>query len=191
MNDTEFEGWLASRLGDGPSPEPSPRLVALVHAGRRPGGALTRKPSLTMPGWFTAGRRASPVSWDCSLRRPGRRPAPRDLREDVPNVSASGRPSISPTGTPTASPRPSTSPTAAATATALAATVVARVTGCQNPLGWDYAVSGNDLFVVCDASNSPSSNTAPGGAYAARVDLTTNKVTATYRYKTIMTTSRT
>jgi len=64
---------------------------------------------------------------------------------------------------------------------------VARVADCQNPLGWDYAVSGNDLFVVCDASNSQSSNAGPGGAYVARVDLSTNKVTATYRYKTAMT----
>ena len=188
MNDTEFEAWLASRLGDGPSPEPSPRLVALVHAGRRPGGAPPRKPSLTMPGRLTAGRHgfaglvglAACVAVAAALLLG-------ISAKTSPYVSASGSPSISPTGTPSASPRPSASPTPVAAATALGATVVARVTGCQNPLGWDYAVSGNDLFVVCDASNSPSSNAWPGGPYVARVDLTTNKVTATYRYKTTMT----
>jgi hypothetical protein len=100
-----------------------------------------------------------------------------------PSSDASSSPAVSPS----ASPRPSASPTSGATATAVEATVVARVADCQNPLGWDYAVSGNDFFVACDAVNSPSSNVGPGGPYVARVDLTTNKVTATYRYKTTMT----
>jgi hypothetical protein len=103
-----------------------------------------------------------------------------------PSSGASSSPSTSPTVSPSASPRPSASPTPGATPNAVEATVVARVADCQNPLGWDYAVSGNDLFVVCDASNSPSSS-ASGGAYVSRVDLTTNKVTAAYRYGTAMT----
>jgi hypothetical protein len=100
---------------------------------------------------------------------------------------ASSNPSASPTVSPSAPPRPSASPTPGATASAVEATVVARIADCQNPLGWDYAVSGNDLFVVCDTANSPSSNAGQRGPYVARVDLTTNKVTATYRYKTTMT----
>ena len=104
-----------------------------------------------------------------------------------PSSGPSSGPSISPTVSPSASPRPSESPTPGASATSVQATVVARVADCQNPLGWDYAVSGNDLFVVCEPANPPSSNAGPGGPYVARVDLTTNKVTATYRYKTTMT----
>ncbi len=73
------------------------------------------------------------------------------------------------------------------TATVVEATLVARVADCQNPLGWDYAVSGNDLFVVCAASDSQNPSAGSGGPYVARVDLTTNKVTATYRYKATMT----
>ena len=101
--------------------------------------------------------------------------------------AANASPSAAPTLPPSASPRPSVSPTPGATATAVEATVVARVPNCQNPLGWDYAVSGNDLFVVCDALNAPSPYSGPGGPYIVRVDLTTSRVTATYRYKTPMT----
>jgi hypothetical protein len=193
MNDTELEAWLASRLGSAPSPEPSPRLVALVHAGRRPGGAPTRKLSLTMPGWLPTGRRrvAGLVGLAACVALAGGLLLGMPARIS-PSSGVSSSPSINPTGSPSASPRPSASPTptamaTAVEATAVQATVVARVADCQNPLGWDYVVSGNDLFVVCEASNSPSSNAGPGGAYVARVDLTTNKVTATYRYKTAMT----
>ena len=104
-----------------------------------------------------------------------------------PSSGASGRPSNSPAVPFSASPRQSASATPEATANAVEATVVARIADCQDPLGWDYAVSGNDLFVVCDAENSTSSTAGPVGPYVARVDLATNKVAATYRYKTTMT----
>jgi hypothetical protein len=187
MNDSELEAWLASRLGSAPSPEPTPRLVALVHAGRQ-GGAQARKLSLAMPGWLSTGRRrvAGLVGLAACVALAGglllRLPA-----ATSPSPGASASPSIGPTESPSASPLPSASPTPGATATAVEATVVARIADCHNQVGWDYAVSGNDLFVVCDAVNSPSSSAAPGGPYIERVDLTTNKVTATYRYKTPIT----
>ncbi len=187
MNDTELEAWLASRLGSAPSPEPSPRLVALVHERRR-GGAQVRRLGLTMPWWPPTGRRrvAGLVGLATCVALAGglllRLPA-----ATSPSTGASASPSIGPTESPYASPLPSASPTPGATATAVEATVVARIADCQNPLGWDYTVSGNDLFVVCDAVNGQSPTAGAGGAYIARVDLTTNKVTATYRYKTPIT----
>lgn len=137
-----------------------------------------------MPSWLPTGRRrvAGLVGLAACVAVAG------GLLLGIPaRTSPSSGASSSPTVSPSASPRPSASPTPGATATAVEATVVARVADCQNPLGWDYTVSGNDLFVVCDAANSPSSTAGPGGPYVARVDLTTNKVTATYRYKTPMT----
>jgi hypothetical protein len=184
MNDTELEAWLASRLGSAPSPEPSPRLVLLVHAGRRAGGATFRRPSPRVPTWFTAGHRglAGLVGLAACVILAGGLLFGISARMSQ-HSSASASPSISATASPSASPRPIASATSIATPTAVEATVVAHVAGCQDPLGWDYTVSGNDLFVVCDASNSPNPGAWPSGAYVARVDLATNKVTATYKYK--------
>lgn len=188
MNDTEFEAWLASRLGSAPSPEPSPRLVARVHEGRRPIGALTRKPIPTRPGWLPAGRRgfAGLAGLAACVALAGALLLGISARTS-PSSGAINRPSSGPTTTPSASTPPSTSPTPGATATAIEATVAARVTSCQDPLGWDYTVWGNDLFVACNEVDLSNPNAGPGGAYVARVDLTTNQVTATYRYKTEMT----
>jgi len=141
-----------------------------------------------MPGWLPTGRRrvAGFVGLAACVVLAGGLLLAISARTSPPIIASSSA-SISPTVSPSASPRPSASPTPGASATAVQATVVARVADCQNPLGWDYIVSGNDLFVVCEAANPPSSNAGSGGPYVARVDLTTNKVTATYRYKTTMT----
>ena len=86
---------------------------------------------------------------------------------------------------------PAESPVATASPNGLdvrEASALAGIPDCQNPLGWDYLVSGNDLFVVCDAA-AAGGNVAldDTGPYVARVDLTTDKVTATYRYRTPIT----
>jgi hypothetical protein len=174
MNDAELEAWLASRLGDAPSPQPSARLAMLVHAGRRPGRAKIRRPSLRGLGAVAGLAACVVLAGGLLLGFSGRL---------SPNSAASGSPVISPTPTPTATasspPSPSPALTPTATATPVVATVVARIAACQNPLGWEYGVSGSDLFVVCSDDGS--------WPYVARVDLTTNKVSATYRYKTTMT----
>jgi len=63
-------------------------------------------------------------------------------------------------------------PTASQAADTRAAAVVARVPDCSS-WGYPYAISGNDLFVVCYGPSTIE-------PYIARVNMTTNKVVATY-----------
>jgi hypothetical protein len=98
-------------------------------------------------------------------------------RSNGPAVGASSSASSSASYAPAqsteaASTRPSASGSQAAGTRAAA--VVATVPNCSPHAGWLHAVSGDDLFVVCyDTSN--------GVPYVARLNMTTNKVVATYR----------
>ena len=95
---------------------------------------------------------------------------------------ASSTASAERTTSPSALPSPSPSPTIRE------ASAVAHIPNCQDALGWDYALSGNDFFVVCAGTDEgPGPDSLAAGPYVARVDLSTNKVTATYRYKTPIT----
>lgn len=98
-------------------------------------------------------------------------------RSNGPDVGASSSASSSASYAPaqsteSASTRPSASGSQAAGTRA--ATVVATVPNCSPQSGWLHAVSGDDLFVVCY-------DTSDGHPYVARLNMTTNKVVATYR----------
>lgn len=118
------------------------------------------------------------------------------------SLTSIGTPSASPaqvsnaelTSSPNASPSPSPSPSASQSPSPSPgpvireASAVARIPKCQDALGWDYEISGGDLFVVCADPDEGTENGPPyTGPYVARVQLSTNKVTATYRYKTPLT----
>jgi hypothetical protein len=86
-------------------------------------------------------------------------------------------PSASPTSTPIVSPTPS--PTASPLTNTQEATAVGSVPNCEQLYGWYYAISGDDMYMLCyDANSLP---------YIARMNLTTNKVTATYAFDPIFT----
>ncbi len=107
--------------------------------------------------------------------------------ERPPEATSSATAATAAVATIAAADTSSPAPTASTSRIVRHPAVVARVPDCQNPLGWDYTVSGNDLFVVCDAQPSTSSDAPSTGPYVARVDLTTNRVTAIYRYGRPMT----
>jgi hypothetical protein len=98
---------------------------------------------------------------------------------NAPVSSASAAVSASPSVRPTASSAPSAAPSVA---DLVDATALASIPHCQYENGWQYAISGNDLFVVCA---SPPDNYYPtdgtGHPHVTRIDLTTDQVTATYQ----------
>jgi hypothetical protein len=96
--------------------------------------------------------------------------------------SPSSSPGLTASPSELASPTPSLTPEA--TPAVRDATVVASIPNCENPLRWSYAISGNDLYIICYGSNVPDSDSFP---YIARADLTTGKVKATYGTDLVMT----